>query len=346
MAVVVAATTAGLMLGLFDFLIRPTGWQMGFSILPQRSSDPYWWTIGLSYLNTVVLALLAVIVATVVGTVMAIIIVGRNPVWKMVAVAYVQLFRNMPLLLQALFWFAVIAHGPAPRQAYSFIGVRLTNRGMEIPILTLSGLIALTAGLFTLLAVFWVSRSFIPPQWGRLGFASLASCGAIGVAYVFSIPESMVSFPQLQGFSFAGGLHVPTEFLAIWIALSMYGSAYVAEIVRGGFQTVPVGMIEAAKSLALPLWAIEAKVRIPVALRAIVLPLASQFTVLIKATSIGLAVGFTDLFAVTLMSINQSGRTIGLLWLMTVGFVLINQLILSLFGFINRAVEIPNYGQR
>jgi len=158
--------------------------------------------------------------------------------------------------------------------------------------------------------------------------------------------QNLISVPELRGFNFVGGAQVPTEFLALLLALTLFGSAYVAEIVRGGFETVPLGVIEAARALALPEWIVELKVRIPIALRSLLLPLGSQYTTLLKATSIGLAVGFTDLFAVTLMSINHSGHTIALLLSMSFCFVVLNQLIVSLFNGLNRAVEIPGYGTK
>lgn len=342
-AVILTATLAGFATGTFDFLFRSTGWQMGFSVLPQRSTDPYWWTLGLSFINTILLSSIAIVIATIVGTLMAIVVAGGNPLWGRLAKAYIQIFRNTPLLLQALFWFALISRGPPPRQSYSFLGFYFSNRGVDVPMLTVAGLIGMIVGSAAFLVLLRVLRQVAVPI--QVCGALLGSFALIGIVRFF-MPESWVSVPEFRGFDFRGGLHIPTELLAILIGLSMFGSAYIAEIVRGGFQTVSAGAIEAAKSLALPRWVIEAKIRIPLALRAIVLPLGSQFTVLVKATSIGLAVGFTDLFAVTLISINQSGRTIALLCLMTVGFVLINQLVVSLIAFLNRAVEIPGYGQR
>lgn len=337
-----AATFAGWLAGSFDFLRRPTGWQMGFSILPQRSSDPYWWTIGLSFANTVLLSFAAIAIATTVGTLVAIVIVSGNKLWSRIAAGYVQLFRNMPLLLQAVFWFAVIANGPAPRQAYGFAGFQASNRGLELPFPTLYGFVVLALFILAFVLARAATRQKLnSPALRRLLPIGIAA-GAVCPIIVFA-SGPLISVPELSGFGFTGGLHVPTELLAILIALSMFSSAYIAEIVRGGFQTVPVGMIEAARALALPRWVIETKVRIPLALRAIVLPLGSQYTVLIKTTSIGLAVGFTDLFAVTLISINQSGQTIPLLCLMTVGFILINQLVVSLTSKLNSAIEIPGH---
>jgi ABC-type amino acid transport system permease subunit len=260
---------------------------------------------------------------------------------------YVRLFRNMPLILQALFWFAVISHMPGPRQALRFAGVAVSNRGASIPFFTVAGLAVVGAGIASAIAFLWFLRKRRPFERGRtlavLGGAALTSA----ITWALFFPGQRVwSVPDLTGFNFTGGLQLPTELISILIALSLFGSAYVAEIIRGGFQTVPKGVIEAARALALPPWAVEAKVRVPLALRAIILPLGSQYTTLIKATSVGLAIGFTDLFAVTLMSINQAGQTIPLLCVMTACFVLLNQAVVSAANALNHAFEIPGSSGR
>jgi ABC-type amino acid transport system permease subunit len=256
----------------------------------------------------------------------------------------VQFFRNMPLILQALFWFAVISHMPGPRQALRFAGFVVSNRGVSVPFFTPAGLSAAAAALVgaVVVVVVLMLRRFRPFQRGRtlIALATAALLAFTTWAAVFP-GRAIWSVPDLTGFNFTGGVHVPTELISILTALSLFGSAYIAEIVRGGFETVPKGVIEAARALALPAWAVEAKVRVPLALRAIILPLGSQYTTLIKATSIGLAIGFTDLFAVTLMSINQSGHTISLLCVMTACYVLLNQAVVSAANALNHAFQIP-----
>lgn len=345
--IVIGAVMAALVSGNLAFLQDSTSWQLGFSVIPQAPSDPYWKTMGIAVLNTVVLAGVAIVVATVAGATIAFTAIAGNPAWSRIASGYVQFFRNMPLILQALFWFAVISHMPGPRQALRFAGIVVSNRGVSTPFFTPAGLAAATAAIGGAVVVLWILRRTRPFQRGRtlivLGAAALA---AAATWRVFFPGEPIWSAPELTGFNFTGGVYLPTELISILIALSMFGSAYIAEIVRGGFETVPKGVIEAARALALPAWAIEAKVRVPLALRAIILPLGSQYTTLIKATSIGLAIGFTDLFAVTLMSINQSGHTIALLCVMTACFVLLNQAVVSTANALNHAFEIPGTAGR
>jgi ABC-type amino acid transport system permease subunit len=339
---VLVATLIALATGNLHFLLDATGWQLGFSVVPQTPGDPYWKTVGIAVLNTAVLAGVAIATATLLGAALAFTAVAGNTTWRKLASAWVQFFRNTPLILQALFWFAVISHLPGPRLALRFASVVASNRGVSVPFATPAGLaviaIALVAGLVTSLAL----RRGRPVASGRPAVALFVGSLAGSIAWaVWFRGEPVWSAPELTGFNFSGGIHLPTELIAMLLALTLFGAAYIAEIVRGGFVTVPKGVIEAARALALPAWAIEAKIRVPLALRAIILPLGSQYTTLIKATSIGLAIGFTDLFAVTLMSINQSGHVVELLCVMTACFVVVNQAVVSVANALNRAYQLP-----
>lgn len=346
LAVAVALLFA-LLTGELGFLWDATSWQMGFSVLPQTPSDPYWKTIAIAVLNTLVLAIASLGAATVIGAVIALLSIAGNPAWSRIASAYVQVFRNIPLILQALFWFAVFANMPSPRNAVTFMGIVVSNRGVGLPFPSSAGLSLMTVAVLTAgLGLWWLKR-WRPYQRQRtavvLGATALVTLGLWAWAFR---GDPLWAVPALAGFNFSGGLHLPTELMAILMALSLFGSAYIAEIIRGGFTTVPQGIIEAARALALPSWVIEVKVRTPLALRAIILPLGSQYTTLIKATSIGLAIGFTDLFAVTLMSINQSGHTIALLCVMTACFVLLNQVVVSAANALNHAFQLPDSSRR
>jgi len=341
--IVLGAMGVAYSVGDLQFLWDTTAWQMGFAAVAQSPSDPYWKTISIAILNTVVVAAVSITVATALGSLIAFITISGNALWARLARAYVQFFRNMPLILQALFWFAVISHLPAPRQAAQFMGVVASNRGVSVPFLTAAGQATAAAALLAALAAFLLLRRLRPFQGGRtrkaLGIGLIAGLGT----YTPFAGAPLYSIPTLQGFNFDGGVHLPTELISILIAMSLFGSAYIAEIVRGGFATVPKGVIEAARALAVPPWVIETKIRIPLAMRAAILPIGSQYTTLIKATSVGLAVGFTDLFAVTLMSINQSGHTVPLLCVMTACFVILNQAVVSIANALNHAFEIPGF---
>jgi ABC-type amino acid transport system permease subunit len=153
----------------------------------------------------------------------------------------------------------------------------------------------------------------------------------------------LVAFPQLRGLRFEGGLRLMPEFTALFVAIVFFGSAYIAEIVRGGLLSVNRGQLEAARSLGLKPFQVYCLVRIPLALRAIVPPLGNQFVWLMKATTVGIAFGFSDLFMVSSTAINQSGQTIEILFIMMGGFLVINYAIASIMNAVNRSIALKGF---
>jgi His/Glu/Gln/Arg/opine family amino acid ABC transporter permease subunit len=316
----------------FTFLTRATGWDVSFSVLAYSINDPYWWVLLVGFLNTLMLGLIGIAVATVLGTLIAVARLSRNLILTGFGTVYVETFRNLPLILQCFFWYAVVTHFPPPRAAHS-IGdvVFLTSRGLYVPALAVPG-DWLLLWLLTALAL-----------------AVAIGLVALGAYILMARPDPAAPFltlPKLQGLNFAGGLRLVPEFAAMAIAIVIYGSAYIAEIVRGGFLSVPTGQLEAARALGLRPFAVYWKVRIPLALRAIMPPLGNQYVFLMKSTTIGIAIGFSDLFMVTSTSINQSGQTIELLFLMMAGFLLINYAISSLMNLINRVYALKGFEVR
>ncbi|MBT6278311.1 MAG: ABC transporter permease subunit, partial [Chromatiales bacterium] len=139
------------------------------------------------------------------------------------------------------------------------------------------------------------------------------------------------------------GLRVIPEFTALAVSIIVFGSAYIGEIVRGGFNAVSRGQLECAKALGLRPWMVMLHIHIPLAMRAIVPPLGNMYVWLMKATTLGIAIGFSDLFMIVSTSINQSGQTIELLGLMMLGFFIINYTISALMNMLNRAIALKGY---
>jgi len=137
-----------------------------------------------------------------------------------------------------------------------------------------------------------------------------------------------------------GGLRVSPEFSALLVAIGIYGGAYIGEIVRGGFKAVGKGQTEAAHSLGLSPWQTFSRIRLPLALRAMLPILANQYIWLIKATTLGIAVGFTDFFMIVAVTINQSGQTLEAIAILMGGFLVINLSIAAVFNRINRAIAL------
>jgi His/Glu/Gln/Arg/opine family amino acid ABC transporter permease subunit len=345
--------TQGIATG-FDFLERSTGWDISFAAIDYSIRDPYWRVFLVGFVNTLLVGLLGLVFATLFGTLIGMARVGANPLLAFLGTVYVEIFRNVPLILQGLFWYAVLTHLPPPRQAFTFGGwFYFSSRGIYLPFLALpAATLAALAGIVVAGALALVAALQVPAvQVARslrrrvvwsIALATVATLLAVA-AHGYSAERGLVSLPRLQGLRFEGGLRVIPEFLALFIAIVFFGSAYVGEIVRGGLLSVPRGQLEAARSLGLKPGQVYWLVRIPLALRTIVPPLGNQFVWLMKATTVGIAFGFSDLFMISSTAINQSGQTIEILGILMAGFLLINYAISTVMNGVNRSIALKGF---
>lgn len=308
----------------YDFLWRPTGWNVSFSFVRHQAADPYWWTFVVGLLNSLTLGLLCVLSTTLFGFAIGLAMISRNYLLGLLARTFVDLFRNIPALLQVFFWYAVLKNLPGEREAYA-LGQTffLSNRAFYTPDIEVSNLgVLLAMFLLVVLGVVYVRKKSKRTGRGRVVAVGLTIFSALLLAVQW--PPIELQRPVLAGFSFEGGGRLSLEFLAIFIALNFYSSAFVAEIVRGGLLSVPRGQIEAARALGLPAWLVELKIRIPLGMRAILPALSNQHLFTMKLTSLGAAIGYSDLFAVTSIGINQTGQTLELLAIMVALYFLTN----------------------
>ncbi len=336
----------------FDFLSRSTGWAVGFSLMPYTPNDTYFWVIIIGFTNTLFLGLIGLALATCIGTVVGVARTVENGPLNFLGAVYVEFFRNIPLIVQVFFWYALATRMPGPRQALSFLdSVFLSSRGFYMPGLNVSvGSLFLTAAvlLVTIGLIFWISaaRRFTRMEPGRKNQLRLSIAGVTIVLATIVLwmghtsGSSVISFPALKGLNFKGGVRVSPEFSAMVVSIAIYGGSYIGEIVRGGFKSVGKGQIEAAKSLGLNAWQEFTRIRFPLALRAMMPILTNQYVWLIKATTMGIAVGFTDLFMIISVSINQSGQTIELIGILMGAFLLINFSLAAILNRFNRAIAL------
>lgn len=336
----------------FGFLERTTGWDVGFSLIGYTINDPYWKVILVGVLNTLFLGSIGLICATILGVMVGVLRTSANPVLAFLGTCYVEALRNVPLILQAFFWYAVFTHLPPPKAATEIGGVLiLSSRGIFAPGLNLvpgAGLLAggvLLAGLvlalvFALLPGRSLRMRELLPLLSR--GAVLAGLGlALAVLLLGRVPgESLLQFAELKGLNFRGGIRIPPEFAALLVAMSLYGGAFLGEIIRAGFMSVNRGQIEAAQALGLAGWQVFTRVRLPLALRAVLPTLTNQYVWLLKATTLGIAVGFADFFLVISTAINQSGQTLELILILMGGFLVINNLLAAVMNLINRRIAL------
>lgn len=335
----------------FSFLGRSTGWDFSFSVLPYSISDPYSRTLLIGILNTLLLGFLGILLATIIGILIGLIRTSKNYLFSLLGTVYVEVFRNVPLILQALFWYAIVSHFPRPRAAYSLGDmVFLSGRGIYFPVLNIH-LVAVVAMLVAI-ALWLVVRKKLS-KWvddpqrvvllKRLSWIVITMV-LLAIAFAGRIADtSLVDVPALKGLNFRGGMRMPPELGALVIAIALYGGAYIGEVVRAGLMAVPKGQIEAGYVIGLKKSHIFSRIRLPLAIRAVLPSLTNQYVQLMKATTIGLVVGFSDFFMIISTSINQSGQTLELLAILMGGFLMINLSIAYVMNWINGRITLKGY---
>ncbi len=303
----------------FAFLHEEAGFAIGESMVDYSPADTYGHAVVVGLLNTLKVSVVGVIAATLFGTLLGISRLSKNWLLSRLAGLYIEVMRNIPLLLQLFFWYALITEiMPGPRQALQPIpDVFVSNRGFKIPWFKgdamdwVFGGLALAIVLIVLLA-HWARRH--QDATGKifpLGRAALGLLIVVPVlAYWVSGGTLELDRPELKGFNFQGGLNMSPEFSALLLGLVTYTSAFVGEVVRSGIQAVNQGQWEAASSIGLSRARTLRLVILPQAMRVIIPPMTSQYLNLTKNSSLAVAIGYPDIVAVTNTILNQTGQAI------------------------------------
>jgi len=314
----------------FGFLDVSAGFGIGFTLIPYQEGDTYLRVFFVGIMNTLLVAVVAIVFATILGLIVGLARLSNNWIIGVVARSYIEVMRNTPLLLQIIAWyFGVFNLLPRPRDSVEILnGLVLNNRGFYLPApvpetgFAILMWVLLTSVIGAIALHIWAGRRL--EKTGK-AFPSILS----GIAIVIVVPTLAYAFlgqplswdvPVLQGFNYVGGMSVPPSFCALIVALSVYTSCFIAEIVRSGIQSVSKGQLEAAGALNLPAnWTLR-RVVLPQAMRVIIPPLISQYLNVTKNSSLAIAIGFPDLVSVWMnTSLNQSGRAIPIV-AMTMGF--------------------------
>ncbi|RKF17134.1 ABC transporter permease subunit [Roseovarius spongiae] len=334
----------------FGFLERSTGFNIGFSIIDYDPNASYGRLLLVGTANTILLGVIGIVAASLTGLMVAMMRLSENGSLNAISRTYVEIFRNVPLILQALFWYSVMTHLPPPRQALEAVPhVFLTSRGIFLPVLNVGVAYALgavgviLAGLVAAMIIRRRDVRAVPSRKTRNArrtvLAAAVLCALILMA-TGRLEGGLFSLPELRGLNFRGGLTVPPELSALAIAIALYGGAYISEILRAGFNSVPKGQTEAGRALGLSQGQIFRRVRLPLAIRAILPTLTNQYVWLFKATTLGIAVGYSDLFYTVSISITQSGQTLELIGILMMAFLIMNNAISFVLNRINKAIEL------
>jgi general L-amino acid transport system permease protein len=343
-----------------DFGVRRQGIDLSFDFLQQRAgfeikegidyspSQSFLRAFRVGVVNTIAVASVGIVLATVLGLVIGVARLSPNWLVRRLAQAYVELIRNVPVLVQIIFWYvAVILALPVIGGGLSIGGVAfLSNRGAAVPwvragpgagafgLVLLVGLVAAGAA--------WRWRSRVSERTGAPPRRFVTAAGVfLAVAAVgFVATGSPLSFdvPEAQRFGYEGGLQVSPEYTALLLGLVIYTAAFIAEIIRGSIQAVARGQKEAAEALGLTPGQQLRLVVLPQALRIAIPPINSQYLNLTKNSSLGVAIGFPEIISVSGTIINQAGRATQMLLLVMATYLVLSLIISALMNGLNRLV--------
>ena len=324
--------------------------EAGFGIsegIAYDPSDTYLKAFWVGILNTLKVSIIGVVCATFIGLLFGIARLSSNWLIRTIAAAYVECFRNVPLLLQILFWYtAVVGQLPQVRESISlFGGAFIINRGVYLPSPEpTSGLSMwlwfLGAGLLLAVILYIVrwrllqqlDRPGFRAKWALPAFLIVALCGW----FLTPVRPFRLDLPVLQGFNYQGGIRFTPEFSALLIALSIYTSAFIAEVVRSGIQSVVKGQREAARAVGLKEGQTLRLVVLPQAVPIIVPPLTSQYLNLAKNSSLAVAIAFPDLFSVGSTMMNQTGQAIPVFAMIMVSYLVMSLTTSAAMNWYNR----------
>lgn len=304
----------------FGFLHHEAAFEIGEKFIRYSAADTYARALVVGILNTLVVAFIGVVLTVILGTMLGIARLSTNWLVAKLSAWYIEIFQDIPILLQLFFWYAFFYEIlPGPRQALNPIpGVFLCKRGLTfgVPEWHVAFLYAGLALLIALALVFVLRKWAIRRQEASgKSFPVGRGAGALLVGlplvtwWLAGAPTAM-NVPQLTGFNFKGGVSISPEFTALLLGLVLYTSAFVAEVVRAGIQSVSKGQREAAMSIGLKPAQVLHLVILPQSLRVIVPPLTSQMLNLTKNSSLAVAIGYPDFVSVAGTTINQTGQAI------------------------------------
>jgi general L-amino acid transport system permease protein len=334
----------------FDFITQPAGFAIGESVVPFDSSESYGkaFLVGLS--NTFRVAIAGIVLATIIGTLVGIGRLSRNLLVRTLSGAYVDLLRNVPLLLQLFIWYFVLTEmlPPIEEALQPLPGVYFSKNGLQFPHpLWESGHWATLAGFAVGCIGVWGWARWVGLRHDATGQAPMFWLPALvilllatAVGWFIGGAPTGLDLPEKTEINVVGGGAVTPEFLTVLLGLTIYTAAYIAEVVRAGIQSVPYGQHEASVSLGLTRGKELRLVQLPQALRVIIPPMTNQYLNLTKNSSLAVAVGYPDLVSISNTSLNQTGRAIECIAIVMACYLTLSLLTSALMNWYNRRAAI------
>jgi general L-amino acid transport system permease protein len=303
----------------FDFLNSPAGFDIGESLFAFDSGENYWHAYFIGFTNTLRVAITGLILTTILGTLIGVGRFSRNALVRGLCVCYVELFRNIPVLLQLLMWYLMFTE-VLPDSANPLVlgPLYLSKGGLNFPIpIWATGQYFAAIGMGLALVVTWVYRRWAIQSFERTGVPRSLFWVPVGIILGFGVLGWIIggapaefNMPMQGEFAIENGGALTPEFLSVLLGLTIYTAAFVAEVVRGGIQSVALGQTEAAAALGLGRGQTMRLVTLPQALRVIIPPITNQYLNLTKNSSLAVAIGYPDVVSIANTAINQTGRAV------------------------------------
>jgi len=336
----------------FSFILQPAGFGIGESLLPFDSSNSYLYAYVVALSNTLRVALLGIVLATVLGTVIGIGRLSRNALVSTLCGAYVEITRNVPLLLQLFIWYFILTESLPPiEEAWQANGFFFSKNGLQfpLPVAELGAHLSTLGGTaLGLVAAWWYARqarlrrestgAMWPVWWPSVALV----VGLTVLGWMAGGMHTEWDIPERTELNVVGGGSVTPEYLTVLLGLTIYTAGYIAEVVRAGIQSVPYGQHEAAASLGLSRAQELRLVLLPQALRVIIPPITSQYLNLTKNSSLAVAVGYPDLVSISSTSLNQTGRAIECIALVMACYLTMSLLTSAFMNFYNARARLKD----
>jgi general L-amino acid transport system permease protein len=332
------------------FLQKEAAFEIGETPIEYSAADTYGRALVVGFLNTLIVSFVGIVITILLGTLIGVSRLSSNWLVSKLAGGYIELFQDIPVLLQLFFWYAFFYNIlPSPKQALNpILGVFLSNRGLVFgvpeshPVYKYMALAMVVACI----GIYFLRR------WARARqeqTGQLFPLFRVGLAAVIGFPlltwilggaPTAMNIPSLQGFNFVGGRNISPEFTALLLGLILYTAAYVAEVVRAGIQSVSKGQTEAAMSMGLKPAFVLNLVILPQALRVIIPPLTSQMLNLTKNSSLAVAIGYPDFVSVAGTTINQTGQAIEGVALMMIVYLTLSLITSAFMNWYNKKMAL------
>lgn len=335
----------------FGFLNGTAGFGIDQSPITYTEENTHGRVFIVGLLNTIIIAFVGIICATLVGLIIGILRLSRNWLIAKLAKAYVDFFRNIPLLLQILFWYNVVLRAmPNPKQSFNFFDmIFINNRGLYFPLPEYNTTFFMMVGsLFCALFAAIALNAWANKRKEATGEDFIVFPFAIGIFILFPVLAYFIggahlnfSFPELRGFNFKGGKTLSPEFLALTFALTIYTATFIAEAVRSGIEAVSHGQKEAAASMGFSPYQSLKLVILPQAIRIAIPPIINQYLNLIKNSSLATAVGYPEIVTVFAgTSLNQVGQAIEIISMTMLVYLIISLIVSALLNWFNHKMKI------